>query len=151
MRTAAFSSFLDTSHEAIKSHPHRPPYLYTDFNTMATNELEGQPVVDSATEELLDNPSDDTFPADDAIPEHKSGVRIDPNALDQSGRFEKRDTVHMSMIQSGVRTKGTFKVAKGRLNKSKSYWEYQLEDGDGRPYKNGAWIREKDLKMEKRG
>ncbi|KAF2469347.1 uncharacterized protein BDR25DRAFT_371893, partial [Lindgomyces ingoldianus] len=71
--------------------------------------------------------------------------------VQQSRKFKKRDTVHISIVQSGVRTKGTFKIAKGRLNKSKSYWEYQLEDSNGQPYKNGAWIREKDLKMERRG
>jgi hypothetical protein len=70
----------------------------------------------------------------------------------QSGRFGKRDVVHMSLIERGVRTKGVFSVSKGRLHTSKAFYEYQLVDGEGRPYKNGAWIREKDLRMEaKRG
>ena len=56
----------------------------------------------------------------------------------------------MSVVQSGIRTKGTYTVAKGRLHSSKAYYEYQLLDDSGSPYKNGAWIREKDLKMEKR-
>ncbi|KAF2177834.1 hypothetical protein K469DRAFT_601474, partial [Zopfia rhizophila CBS 207.26] len=90
-------------------------------------------------------------PSEDAIPEHKSGVEVDPDPIAQSGRFEKRDKVHMSIIQSGARTKGTFTVLKSRLHSSKAYYEYQLVDSDGRAYKNGAWIREKDLKMDKRG
>lgn len=58
--------------------------------------------------------------------------------------------VHMSIIEGGIRTKGVFTVAKGRLHPSGSYYEYQLVDARGSLYKNGAWIREKQLRMEKR-
>lgn len=55
----------------------------------------------------------------------------------------------MALIERGERTKGIFKVARSRLNKKGDFIEYQLEDGQGNPFKNGAWIREKDLKLER--
>ncbi len=58
--------------------------------------------------------------------------------------------VHMSIIECGIRTKGIFTVAKGRLHPSGAYYEYQLLDTGGSSYKNGAWIREKQLRLESR-
>ncbi|KAF2799522.1 hypothetical protein K505DRAFT_321123 [Melanomma pulvis-pyrius CBS 109.77] len=117
---------------------------------MAATEFDTQPVQDlNAQTEDMD--MENAMPADDTlIPEHKSGVYVDPDAPDQSGRFGKKDLVHMSLVESGVRKKGTFTVGKGRLHASKAFFEYQLVDGDGRLYKNGAWIREKDLRLEKK-
>ncbi|KAF2001670.1 hypothetical protein P154DRAFT_575017 [Amniculicola lignicola CBS 123094] len=125
---------------------------------MAETQRDGQPVQDGIDDEaealalavdMAVEPS-----ADDQERErerkHKSGVYVDPNARAQSGRYGKKDTVHMSVIQSGVRTKGTFTVLRGRLHASKAFYEYQLLEG-GQPYRGGAWIREKDLRLEKRG
>lgn len=69
----------------------------------------------------------------------------------QTNRFNKRDIVHRSEIVNGVRTKGTYTVVKARRHSSGAYYEYQLVDSSNQPYKNGAWVREKDLRMEKRG
>lgn len=55
----------------------------------------------------------------------------------------------MSLLEQGTRRKGIFTVAKGRLHSSGAYYEYQLVDANGRAYKNGEWIREKQLRMEK--
>jgi hypothetical protein len=55
----------------------------------------------------------------------------------------------MAIVEGGVRTKGTFTVAKGRRHSSGAYYEYQLV-ASGSSYKNGAWIREKHLKGESR-
>lgn len=56
----------------------------------------------------------------------------------------------MALMERGTRTKGIFTVSTGRLHSSRAYWEYQLVDAEGRPFRNGAWIREKDLKTERR-
>jgi len=53
------------------------------------------------------------------------------------------------MIEGGIRTKGIFTVAKGRLHPLGAYYEYQLLDASG-SYKNGTWIREKQLRLESR-
>jgi hypothetical protein len=55
----------------------------------------------------------------------------------------------MAIIDRGVRTKGVFKVHKARLHSSRAYVEYQLFESDGLLLNNGAWVRERDLKMEK--
>jgi hypothetical protein len=56
----------------------------------------------------------------------------------------------MSITEGGIRTKGIFTVARGRLHPSGAYYEYQLVDAVGTSYKNGAWIREKQLRLESR-
>ncbi|RYP64021.1 hypothetical protein DL769_006801 [Monosporascus sp. CRB-8-3] len=38
-----------------------------------------------------------------------------PNEEEESGRFNKRDTTHMSLIEGGISSKGSFMVAKRRL------------------------------------
>ncbi|KAJ4348442.1 uncharacterized protein N0V89_009816 [Didymosphaeria variabile] len=83
------------------------------------------------------------------VPMEKSGVYVDPMATHASGRFQKGNTVHMSIIEHGARRKGTFKIKRGRLTAS-GYWEYQLSiiDGNGRLYQDGAWVRERELKAE---
>lgn len=56
----------------------------------------------------------------------------------------------MSQIQNGQRIKGVFTVERSQYNSRGDYVEYQLVDTlTGQ--KSGAWIREKDLKMERRG
>ena len=56
----------------------------------------------------------------------------------------------MSIIEGGVRMKGTFSVAKSRYNGAKAFHEYQLLDPNGQLYQRGAWVRERDLRLEKR-
>jgi hypothetical protein len=57
----------------------------------------------------------------------------------------------MSIIDGGIRIKGIFIVTRGRLHRSGSYYEYQLKDSaSGSAHNNGAWIREKQLRTEKR-
>ncbi|RYP66474.1 hypothetical protein DL770_008796 [Monosporascus sp. CRB-9-2] len=65
-----------------------------------------------------------------------------------SGRFNKRDTVHMSLIEGGIRSKVSFTLAKSRLHSWGAYYEYSLVDSNGMLHKNGEWIREKDTRME---
>ncbi|KAF2278299.1 uncharacterized protein EI97DRAFT_250235 [Westerdykella ornata] len=83
-------------------------------------------------------------------PPHRSSVYIDPFAQRAQPRFQKGDSVHMSIIENGIRRKGTFKIHKGRYNGTGGFWEYQMLEDGSRLYNNGAWVREKDLKLEKR-
>lgn len=64
-------------------------------------------------------------------------------------KFEKGKTVHMSIIEHGARRKGTFKIKRAQISPY-GYWEYQLSiiDGNGKLYKDGEWVREKELKAE---
>ena len=58
----------------------------------------------------------------------------------------------MSQILNGQRVKGVFTVNSSQYNSRGGYVEYQLLDIlTDKLHKNGAWIREKDLKMERRG
>ncbi|KAK7180654.1 hypothetical protein DPSP01_011247 [Paraphaeosphaeria sporulosa] len=83
------------------------------------------------------------------VPMEKSGVYVDPMARHAPAKFEKNKTVHMSVIEHGARTKGTFTIKKARISPY-GYWEYQLSiiDGHGKLYKDGEWVREKELKAE---
>lgn len=55
----------------------------------------------------------------------------------------------MDTIVGGRRKKGIFKVVKGQSGKDGSFHEYQLEDNvTGKSYKNGTWIRERELSKE---
>ena len=56
----------------------------------------------------------------------------------------------MAVIANGARTKGTFIISSSRVNSSKQYWEYQLKDSKGYFYSDGAYVREKYLKLERR-
>jgi hypothetical protein len=50
------------------------------------------------------------------------------------------------------RIKGTYQVYQSQYNAQRGFTEYQLvEPLTGRLVKNGVWIRERDLKMERRG
>ncbi|KAH7138316.1 hypothetical protein B0J11DRAFT_12611 [Dendryphion nanum] len=106
---------------------------------MVANELEIQP--DQGYTEI-DCPSTPEYDG----PEHKAGVYNDPMAGEQSRRYEKTDSVHMSQFINGIRRKGEFTIAKCHYNTSKSYWEYRLTDKLGQPYNNNAWVPERDLK-----
>lgn len=84
-----------------------------------------------------------------------SSVYSDPFSRPKP-RFEKGDTVHFNDVQSSVRRKRTAQITNLRLTNN-GYYEYQLllEKGKGgfhgsEPNKNGQWVREKDLKLEKR-
>ncbi|KAF2263480.1 hypothetical protein CC78DRAFT_533907 [Lojkania enalia] len=67
------------------------------------------------------------------------------------GRFHKTDVVHMSLTENGTRTKRSLTVVRSQYNTTGRYYEYQLEDTHGVLYKGGAWIRERDLRIEKLG
>jgi hypothetical protein len=54
----------------------------------------------------------------------------------------------MSIVEHGTRRKGTFTVVKTHYNRSRDFYEYQLSDGF-RLYDGGAWVREKELRLEK--
>ncbi|OAL46256.1 hypothetical protein IQ07DRAFT_647864 [Pyrenochaeta sp. DS3sAY3a] len=111
---------------------------------MSTNQLETQPVQEVFADSLNEQ-------QEDAIPDVKSGVRVDPNAALQSARFFKGDLVHMSQIVNGQRVKGVYTVSVSQYNSRGGYIEYQLLDAlTEKLYKNGAWVREKDLKIERR-
>lgn len=57
----------------------------------------------------------------------------------------------MSQILNNQRVKGVFTVSLSQYNSRGGYVEYQLLDPlTDKLHKNGAWIREKDLKTEKR-
>ena len=56
----------------------------------------------------------------------------------------------MSIIEGGVRTKGIFTIAKARYNSAKAFHEYQLLDRNGQSYLRGAWVRERDLRLEQK-
>ncbi|OCK80679.1 hypothetical protein K432DRAFT_404511 [Lepidopterella palustris CBS 459.81] len=99
-------------------------------------------------EEALDTVTDTLTVPERTIPDEKSDVELDPNAPEQGRKFGKGDTVHMTLIAGGVRTKGVFTIHSSQSQRS--YWEYQLKDGKGYLYNNGAWVREKNLKLEKR-
>ncbi|KAF1934751.1 hypothetical protein EJ02DRAFT_167248 [Clathrospora elynae] len=107
---------------------------------MATNTLEEQPV--QATE----NESMDVS-SEDAVPDTKSGVRVDPNAALQSARFKKGDLVHMPVFANGMRTKVVFTIYDRKYNTRGGYVEYQLKNVFTMElHSRGAFIREKDLK-----
>ncbi|KAF1844079.1 uncharacterized protein K460DRAFT_408385 [Cucurbitaria berberidis CBS 394.84] len=91
-------------------------------------------------------------PCEDALPDVKSGMSLDANPAIQSARFFKGDIVHMPQFLNGQRTKGSFIVDKSQYNSRGGYVEYQLLDPlTGGLHKNGAWIREKELKIERHG
>ncbi|KAH7095571.1 hypothetical protein FB567DRAFT_32762 [Paraphoma chrysanthemicola] len=114
---------------------------------MASNELEDQPVVAGENEYAEDS-------SDDAIPATKSGVRLDPKAKlhTPTPKFNKNDIVHAALLIGNDRIKGTFQVYQSQYNRERAVFEYQLVDPyRGTIVKNGAWIRERDLRIEKRG
>ena len=47
-----------------------------------------------------------------------------------------------------MQSKVTLTVYKARYNAQRGFYEYQLVDDAKKPYKNGAWVREKDLRIE---
>lgn len=55
----------------------------------------------------------------------------------------------MSVIENGIRKKGTFTIRKAQYNTSGEFYEYQLTDS-GQVYSGGAWIRENNLKLNKK-
>jgi len=71
----------------------------------------------------------------------------------QKGKFVIGDPFYevdeRAYLEHQDRKRGTFIViiaSKGRWNKDKQDFEYELILGDGRPYDNGAWVEEKRLK-----
>lgn len=78
-----------------------------------------------------------------------SAVYIDRSS-NPKGRFSKGDTVEMSLIEGGARTKRVFKISQGRYHPSNAFYEYQLSTANGKLYKGGAWIRERQLRAVER-
>lgn len=75
-----------------------------------------------------------------------------PDREQQNARFSIDDLVHMSQIMNGQRVKGVFKIQALQYNSRGDYVEYQLRDPlTDTLHRNGAWIRERDLKIERRG
>ncbi|KAF2197241.1 hypothetical protein GQ43DRAFT_216431 [Delitschia confertaspora ATCC 74209] len=114
---------------------------------MSAPEFELQPGQDlSGEESVMDS-------TEKPIQKWKSNVIRDPNALTQTPKYEKHDTVLMAIQQNGVRTRGTFTVHQSQLNRGRGFIEYQLKqvDGDGTLYMGGEWFRERDLKSGRRG
>ncbi|KAJ4348892.1 hypothetical protein N0V95_005071 [Ascochyta clinopodiicola] len=61
-------------------------------------------------------------------------------------RYTKGDYVHMAFFENGSRMKGVFTIRGAKCN-DVGKWEYSLVDCfTGRLYKNGAAVRERDLK-----
>ncbi|KAF1948218.1 hypothetical protein CC80DRAFT_556529 [Byssothecium circinans] len=117
---------------------------------MATNDPPIQPVQDQNNMEEVEVRNEDIVSTteEEKIPPQKSGVRINPNALMQTGKYEKGDIVHMAIVERGVRTKGTFTVARARYNSSGDFHEYQLTDDKKKG--TGVWVREKALKLQEK-
>lgn len=75
----------------------------------------------------------------------RTKIRVDHAPV----KSEKHDTVHMSIIENGARTKRTCQIQKARLSPY-GYWEYQLAtlNSSNGLYKKGEWVREKDSRAE---
>ncbi|KAF2106420.1 hypothetical protein BDV96DRAFT_654803 [Lophiotrema nucula] len=114
---------------------------------MSANDIEVlQPAQGLENEETIE-----VFWSDEEIPEHertKSNVDRDANAPRIKNKFAKDSHVHTSRSEGGMQSKVNLTVYKARYNASRGFYEYQLVDDAKRPYKNGAWIREKDLRIE---
>ncbi|KAL6707393.1 hypothetical protein ACN47E_004172 [Coniothyrium glycines] len=89
-------------------------------------------------------------PVEHGMPDVKSGVRLDKNAELQRARFFKNDIVHMSLVTNGQRSRGQYTILDRRYNGRGGYVEYQLI-GTLTQQLFGSWVREKDLKIDKRG
>ena len=107
------------------------------------------------------------YDTDKPIPETKSSVGVNKkapavgvcwykmseqtaNRAQQTAKFKKNDTVHMTVIENGIRKKGTYTVYEIGTN-SAGFVQYQLEESKGKLFNGGKWVREGDLKMDKRG
>lgn len=109
--------------------------------------MEFQPAHRFETEEIESPSTPEELEQD--IPDTKSTVNVDPLALEALRSFEKGDRVHMGYVNSaGKRKKGIFTISRARVDKSKSYWEYQLLDDSNQSFDSGKWVRDKDLKIE---
>ncbi|KAH9862344.1 hypothetical protein IAQ61_010548 [Plenodomus lingam] len=112
---------------------------------MSTSKTEDQPAQEAIEDEHQDSLSDDS---DECM--QKSGVANDVNALMQGTLFKKGDTVHMSVVENGVRDMGIFKIHKGRYSESKATAVFQLWDEEKKAVHNkGKWYRDGVLKMER--
>lgn len=112
---------------------------------MSANDVETDLAFEANNEHMNTSP-------EDVITSVKSTVIVDPNAPLQNARFSIDDLVHMSQIMNGQRVKGVFKIQALQYNSRGDYVEYQLRDPlTDTLHRNGAWIRERDLKIERRG
>jgi len=84
-------------------------------------------------------------PLDEAIPQHKSAVRVNPDPLNVPPKYEKGDTVNKNIRDpDGTLRRAILTVRSARWDPDGGYWEYQLLETPG------AWIREKELKLNKK-
>lgn len=102
---------------------------------------------------------------DDEYPQTKSGVRnarekalvsnarpclrykLSTDERQQNAKYQKNDTVHMSVIANGTRSKGVFKIYNLVYNPA-GWVEYQLLDVyTGQLHECGKGFRERDLKL----
>ncbi|KAF2732831.1 hypothetical protein EJ04DRAFT_565697 [Polyplosphaeria fusca] len=116
---------------------------------MATNEADAQPVKDVSKEEVQDTADEAAVAASDYSDEEgqKAYVNVDPNAVPSTPKYEVNDVVHMSIIQGGARTKGTFTVERSRYSQSQRSCQYRLIDvHSGSLYNQGEWVRERFLR-----
>ena len=112
---------------------------------MSVSEREAQPV-----QGLSPEPEEAYNATENPIPANKSSVGVNKKAPTATPKFEKYDTVHMTVKENGIRKKGTYTVYK-IANSSAGYVEYQLQESDGSLFNSGQWVREGELKMDKRG
>jgi hypothetical protein len=103
-----------------------------------------------------------------AKPTEKSGVIPKPNApavgfhlshlhpfsadvYQSDPLFSKGEAVRISELVGSMRVRGSYQVHKIRWSKSKGYNEYQLiEPLTQVLHNNGAWIREKEIRRDRR-
>jgi hypothetical protein len=55
----------------------------------------------------------------------------------------------MSEMVGSTRIRGVYQVYKSRYSRSKGHTEYQLLASTGSLHNNGAWFRERDLRMDR--
>jgi hypothetical protein len=88
--------------------------------------------------------------SDGAVPLEKSSVDLYPDPLNVPPKFEKGDSIHMTIKENGAARRAVLAVRRARFSQSGGYWEYQL--GVGKElYGKGVWVRERDLKLERKG
>lgn len=78
----------------------------------------------------------------------RNGAKVIPQGSWGSlPRFRQGDVVNMPMLVAGIRRKGVFIIHAARYNAARNYHEYQIKDENQKLYSEGAWIRERDLRL----
>ncbi|KAF1977066.1 hypothetical protein BU23DRAFT_596575 [Bimuria novae-zelandiae CBS 107.79] len=92
---------------------------------MASTQEDVQPAQDQCRELDPSWSEEELAEQQERPPMEKSGVYVDPFAQRDTGRFKPGQTVHMGIIENGIRTKGIYKIHQGRPSRF-DYYEYQL-------------------------